>query len=126
MDNKIHIKIFVLCFMFIVISLCSLLCIYYVYPSNFLLFDKSNEYKIIKNIEYIIKPHKQIRIKNNDYTNKLLELISDERLQVLVENKFKSENVLIDNKLILLKNADLVIKNEKDSLLKCNINVYSK
>ena len=37
--NKLHIEIFIIIFMFIVISLCILFSLYYLSPSNYVLFD---------------------------------------------------------------------------------------
>ena len=59
-SNKLYIEIFILIFMFIVISLCILLSFYYMTPSNYMLFDYNPDNKRQFSVqEYIIKPHKE-------------------------------------------------------------------
>lgn len=127
-ENKLHIEIFILFFMSIVISLCILFSLYYISPSNYVLYDFEPSNKITLTKEYTIEPNKHKVIKNCRYSNKLFRILGNELeyIPIVLENKFKSENIYVDkNKLIKLANSDLIIKNTQTHPLKITVEIYS-
>jgi len=127
-ENKFHIEIIILIFMFIVVSLCSLFSIYYISPSNYVLYDFEPNIKSTLTKEYTIKPYKQKKIKYCSYPNKVFRILSNDVdcAPITLENRFKSENIYVSkNKLIKLVNADLIIKNTTINTLKVSIEIYS-
>lgn len=127
-NNKLHIEVFILIFMFTVMSLCILFSLYYISPNNYKLsnFDPNN--KIISSKEYTIDIGKQKKLNYNKFKNKKIRIINNENecMPVIFENKFKSDNIYIDkNKLISLVNSDLVIKNNLSTPMKINLEIYN-
>lgn len=127
-DNKLHIEIFILVFMFTVVSLCILFSFYYISPNNYKLYDynPNNNDFIFK--EYTIQPQQNKKIKYSKYQNKKIRIFSDEveYIPLVFENKFKSDNIYVNkNKLIKLVNSDLIIKNTTDKSIKIQIQIYS-
>ena len=126
-ENKLHIEMFIVIFMFIVISLCILFSIYYISPSNYFLVNFDSKEKSILTKEYTIEPNKQKKIKYLKYPNKLFRILSNDLdcVPITLENRFKSENIYVNkNKLIKLVNADLIIKNTTDKLFKVSVEIY--
>lgn len=127
-ENKLHIEIMILVFMFTVISLCILFSIYYISPSNYVLYDFEPNVMSTLTKEYTIKANKQKKIKYCNYPNKVFRILSDDldHVPIVLENRFKSENIYIGkNKLIKLVNADLIIKNTTNETFKVNVEIYS-
>lgn len=127
-ENKFHIEILILVFMFTVVSLCILFSIYYISPSNYILYDFEPNEKSTLTKEYTIEANKQIKIKYCKYPNKVFRILSNDLdcVPIALENRFKSENIYVNkNKLIKLVNADLIIKNTMDHVLKVSIEIYS-
>lgn len=126
-NNKLHIEIFILVFMFTVISLCVLFSFYYISPNNYKLYDydPNNNNFTIK--EYTIKPQQHKKIKYSKYQKKKIRIFSNEAeyIALVFENKFKSDNIYVNkNKLIKLINSDLIIKNTTDKSIKIQIQIY--
>jgi hypothetical protein len=132
-NNKLHIEIFILVFMFTVISLCILFSCYYISPNNYTLYDYNESYNnnYISSKEYTIKPNEQQKLKYSKYKNKKLRIyksndLANEQLSIIIENKFKSDNVCVNkNKLIKLVNSDLIIKNTSSNIFTITVNTYS-
>ncbi len=128
-NNKLHIEIFILVFMFTVMILCILFSIYYISPNNYLLFEyNDNNNKLISSKEYTIDINKQLKLKYSKYKNKKIKILNEQMdcIPVIFENKFKSDNIYISkNKLVKLVNSDLVIKNNLTLPIKIIISIYS-
>ena len=127
-NNKLHIEIFILVFMFTVMILCILFSIYYITPNNYLLFEHNDNNKLISSKEYTIDINKQLKLKYSKYKNKKIKIINEQMdcVPVIFENKFKSDNIYIcKNKLVKLVNSDLVIKNNLTLPIKIKISIYS-
>jgi len=126
--SKIWIEIMILIFMFTTCSLCSLFSLYYVSPSNYVLYDFKESNKKTITMEYNIETNKKKKIKECKYPNKVLRIFSDtlDYVSVTLENRFKSENLYVNkNNLIKLVNSDLIIKNNTDNPIKVKLEVYS-
>ena len=126
--NIFYIEIFILTFMFTVISLCISFSVYYISPSNYVLYDFDSSAKNTLTKEYSIEPNKQKKIFYSKYPNKVFRILSNELdcVPIIIENRFKSENIYVNkNKLIKLVNGNLIIKNTTDQLLKVSIELYS-
>lgn len=126
--HKLHIEILILVFMFIVCSLCSLFSLYYISPSNYVLYDFKDSNKKTLTKEYTILPNKQKKIKMCNYLNKVFRIYSDglDYMPLTVENRFKSENTYVTkNNLVKLVNSDLIIKNKQLESLKVIIEIYT-
>lgn len=125
--SKLWIEIIILIFMFTTCSLCSLFCLYYLSPSNYVLYDFKESNKKTLTIEYNIETNKTKKIKECKYPNKVLRIYSNDvdYVSVTLENKFKSENLYVNkNNLIKLVNSDLIIKNNTDNPIKVILEVY--
>jgi hypothetical protein len=128
-ENKFHIEVIILVFMFTVVSLCILFSIYYISPSNYVLYDFEPNVNSTLTKEYTIEPNKQKKIKYCSYPNKVFRILSNDLdcVPIALENRFKSENIYVGkNKLIKLVNADLIIKNTTNNKLKVLIEIYSR
>ena len=126
--NIFYIEIFILTFMFTVSSLCILFSIYYISPSNYILYDFESNAKNTLTKEYSIEPNKQKKISYSKYPNKVFRILSNDLdcVPIVIENRFKSENIYVNkNKLIKLVNGNLIIKNTTDQALKVSIELYS-
>jgi hypothetical protein len=126
--SKLWIEIIILIFMFTTCSLCSLFCLYYISPSNYVLYDFKESNKKTLTIEYNIETNKTKKIKECKYPNKVLRIYSNDvdYVSVTLENKFKSENLYVNkNNLIKLVNSDLIIKNNTNKPIKVILEVYS-
>jgi hypothetical protein len=126
--NIFYIEIFILTFMFTVISLCISFSVYYISPSNYVLYDFDSSAKNTLTKEYSIEPNKQKKIFYSKYPNKVFRILSNELdcVPIIIENRFKSENIYVNkNKLIKLVNGNLIIKNTTEQLLKVTIELYS-
>jgi len=126
--SKLWIEIMILIFMFATCSLCSLFCLYYLSPSNYVLYDFKESNKKTLTIEYNIETNKKKKIKECKYPNKVLRIYSNDvdYVSVTLENKFKSENLYVNkNNLIKLVNSDLIIKNNTNKPIKVILEVYS-
>jgi len=128
MKNKsFYIEMFILIFMLITISLSILFSIYYISPNNYVLYDFSDTNIKTFTREIIILPNKCKTIKETKYPNKLLRIYKKDvnLIPVIVENKFKSENIYISkNNLIKLVNSDLVIKNTETTPMTIILELY--
>lgn len=125
--NKFYIEILILVFMFTTFSLSILFSIYYISPSNYVLYDFEESNKPTLKKEFIIQPNKQKKIKECKYPNKVLRIYSDklDHIPITLENGFKSENIYISkNKLIKLSNSNLIIKNKTYEPLEIKIELY--
>jgi hypothetical protein len=128
-DNKLHIEIFILVFMFTVGSLCILFSFYYISPNNYVLYDMDSNNKKISSREYTIEALKQKKIKYTKYKNKKLRILSNEVdcIPIILETKFKSDNIYISkNKLIKLLESNLIIKNTTNTAIKVLVETYSE
>ena len=126
--SKLWIEIMILIFMFTTCSLCSLFCLYYLSPSNYVLYDFKESNKKTLIIEYNIETNKKKKIKECKYPNKVLRIYSNDvdYVSVTLENKFNSENLYVNkNNLIKLVNSDLIIKNNSNKPIKVILEVYS-
>lgn len=126
--SKLWIEIMILIFMFTTCSLCSLFCVYYVSPSNYVLYDFKESNKKTLTMEYNIETNKKKKIKECKYPNKVLRILSDDvdYVSITLENRFKSENLYVNkNNLIKLVKSDLIIKNNTDNPIKVKLEVYS-
>ena len=126
-NNKLHIEIFILIFMFTVISLCILFSFYYISPNNYVLFDYNSNEKYISTKEYTVQSNEQLKIEYEKYKNNKIRIYNDtvELIAIVLENKFKSDNIYIGkNKLIKLINSDLIIKNTTSNSIKIQIETY--
>ena len=97
-NNKLHIEIFILVFMFTVMSLCVLFSCYYISPNNYTLYDYDSNNNRAKSKEYMIEPQKHKKIKYNKYENKKLRIVSNdvEYVPIVCENKFKADNLHVN------------------------------
>lgn len=126
--SKVHIEILILVFMFTTFSLSILFSLYYISPSNYILYDFTSSNKKTLTKEYVIEPHKQKIIKDTKYPDKVLRIYSndEELISITLENKFKSENIYVSkNNLIKIVNSNLVIKNTFSKTLNVIVEVYS-
>lgn len=126
--HKLHIEILILVFMSTVCSLCFLFSLYYISPSNYILYDFKEGNKKTLTKEYIIQPTKQKKIKNCKYPNKVFRIYSEslDCISIDVENRFKSENIYVSkNNLVKLVNSNLIIKNKQSNPLKVIIEIYA-
>lgn len=126
--SKLWIEIMILIFMLTTCSLCSLFSLYYVSPSNYILYDFKESNKKTLTIDYNIEKNKNKKIKECKYPNKVLRIFSDDvdYVSITLENRFKSENLYVNkNNLIKLVNSNLIIKNNSDNLLKVKLEIYS-
>jgi hypothetical protein len=115
--------------MFTTCSLCVLFSLYYVTPSNYKLCKISESDKLLFKKEYIIEPNKKKKIKTLKYSDKYIRIFSEniDFLKVLVENKFKSENLYISkDDLIKLVKSDMIIKNDISDKIKVTVEFYDK
>jgi len=126
-NNKLHIEIFVLIFMFLVMSLSILFIFYYITPHNYVIYDYEPTIKPISTKKITIDTNKEKIIKYKNIKDKKIRFYSSdyEIIPIMFNNKFKSENIYINkNKLILSKNSDLIIKNTKNIPLNIQIDFF--
>ena len=127
-NSKLHIEILILVFMMTTLSLSILFSLYYISPSNYVLYDFKESEKPTLTKEFVIQPNKHKKIKACNYPNKVLRVYStnSEYIPVTLENRFKSENIYVtkDN-LIKLANSDLIIKNKESDVVNVKMEVYS-
>jgi hypothetical protein len=127
-NSKIYIEILILVFMFVTSCLCSLFSLYYISPSNYVLYDFKENNKRTLTKEYTIQPNKQKKIKMTKYPNRVFRIYSDklDYVTITLENAFKSENVYVTkNNLIKLSNSNLIIKNNQNDPIKVILEIYS-
>jgi len=127
-NNKLHIEIFILVFMFTVSSLCVLFSCYYISPNNYILYDFDPNLKSMSSKEYTINSHKQKKLKYSKCENVKLGIFSNdvEHISVVIENRFKSDNICVDKgKLLKVLNSNLIIKNTTSQSIKVQVETYS-
>jgi hypothetical protein len=114
--------------MITVCSLCSLFSLYYISPSNYILYDLKESNNKILTKEYIIQSNKQKKIKDCIYPDNVFRIYSEslDYIPITAENIFKSENIYITkNNLVKLVNSNLIIKNKQKEPLKIIMEIYS-
>ena len=122
------VNFFVLVFVIITLLIAVLLVIYYSTPNNYIIykFDKTKFNPENKQIEYIVEPGSNIKIKSSDYMGLKIRFSTDTNL--LIKNIFKSQNIFVNsNDLVdIMYNSDVIIINDTDLEKKLILNLYNK
>lgn len=126
----------VVIFGLIFIMIFILLGLYYLTPNNYSIFkwiDVSGKLKLIKTVEYIIKPYSNLFVNFQTIetieTNKTnIYLKFSEKTNLMVKNNFKSQIVEIDTEQLVLVDtygSEIYIINNSNTEKKITVQFYS-